>query len=54
MNDITDNEENDNQDETANETQNGAPRPTDPRPLGYWLRAVDGLLTREFATARSQ
>ncbi|KAF2420929.1 hypothetical protein B2K11_00320 [Microbacterium sp. B35-30] len=25
--------------------------PTDRRPLGYWLRAVDGLLTREFATA---
>ncbi|MFB7892100.1 hypothetical protein ACFC1I_07875 [Microbacterium sp. NPDC056044] len=38
MNDIDDNEE--------NET-----RPTDKKPLGYWLRAVDGLLTREFATA---
>lgn len=38
MNDIDDNEENDT-------------RPTDRRPLGYWLRAVDGLLTREFATA---
>ena len=25
--------------------------PTDRRPLGYWLRAVDGLLTREFAAA---
>lgn len=28
-----------------------APRPADKRPLGYWLRAVDGMLTREFATA---
>ena len=43
MNDITDNQENDNESET--------PLPTDRRPLGYWLRAVDGLLTREFATA---
>ncbi|SIT86204.1 MarR family winged helix-turn-helix transcriptional regulator [Microbacterium sp. RU33B] len=25
--------------------------PTDRRPLGYWLRVVDALLTREFATA---
>ena len=41
MNDISDNHENDNE----------APRPTDRRPLGYWLRAVDGLLTREFARA---
>jgi hypothetical protein len=23
----------------------------DPRPLGYWLRVVDGLITREFAAA---
>jgi hypothetical protein len=30
---------------------NDTPRPTDPRPLGYWLRVVDGLLTREFAEA---
>ena len=45
MNDITDNEENDNENET------GAPRPTDRRPLGSWLRVVDALLTREFATA---
>jgi hypothetical protein len=43
MNDITDNQENDNESET--------PLPTDRRPLGYWLRAVDALLTREFATA---
>lgn len=27
------------------------PLPTDRRPLGYWLRVVDGLLTREFAAA---
>ncbi len=46
MNDITDTEENDNENETEN-----APRPTDRRPLGYWLRVVDGLLTREFAAA---
>ncbi|WP_349425608.1 hypothetical protein [Microbacterium sp. LWS13-1.2] len=45
MNDNTDNEDNDNENET------GAPRPTDRRPLGSWLRAVDALLTREFATA---
>lgn len=38
MNGINDNEEN-------------GTRPADRRPLGYWLRAVDGLLTREFATA---
>ena len=25
--------------------------PTDSRPLGYWLRTVDGLITREFAAA---
>jgi hypothetical protein len=25
--------------------------PSDRRPLGYWLRAVDGLITREFAAA---
>jgi hypothetical protein len=25
--------------------------PTDHRPLGFWLRAVDGLISREFATA---
>ena len=25
--------------------------PTDRRPLGYWLRVVDGLLTHEFAVA---
>ncbi|MEV5070113.1 hypothetical protein MRBLMI12_001701 [Microbacterium sp. LMI12-1-1.1] len=45
MNDNADTEENDNENET------GAPRPTDRRPLGSWLRAVDALLTREFATA---
>ncbi|WP_341995707.1 hypothetical protein MRBLWH7_002917 [Microbacterium sp. LWH7-1.2] len=39
MNDINDNEEND------------TTRPADERPLGYWLRAVDGLLTRQFASA---
>ena len=36
MNDITDNEANEN--ETENES--GAPRPTDRRPLGSWLRVV--------------
>lgn len=29
--------------------QEGAP--TSPRPLGFWLKVVDGLLTREFAAA---
>lgn len=42
MNDINDNEQND-----PDETTPSAGR----RPLGYWLRAVDGLLTREFASA---
>jgi hypothetical protein len=37
-------------------TQNSEPPredgiPTDARPLGYWLRTVDALITREFATA---
>ena len=54
MNDITDNEENDDQNETENETQNGAPRPTDPRPLGYWLRAVANSRVSSPSTARSQ
>jgi hypothetical protein len=27
------------------------PLPTDRHPLGFWLRAVDGLITREFAAA---
>ncbi len=31
-------------------TANTHPTPTD-RPLGYWLRVVDALLTKEFATA---
>jgi hypothetical protein len=51
MNDITDNQENDNENDNDNENEAETPRPTDRRPLGYWLRAVDGLLTREFATA---
>jgi len=37
MDDMNLNEENDN--------------PKTPRPLGYWLRAVDGLITRAFAEA---
>ncbi|WP_146048067.1 MULTISPECIES: MarR family winged helix-turn-helix transcriptional regulator [unclassified Microbacterium] len=35
-------------------TPNGASddaRPTAPLPLGYWLRAVDAMITREFANA---
>lgn len=35
-------------------TPNGSPAgasPTPPVPLGYWLRAVDALIAREFATA---
>ncbi|MER7797449.1 hypothetical protein [Microbacterium sp. NPDC096154] len=27
------------------------PAPADRRPLGFWLRAVDGLISREFAAA---
>lgn len=40
-----------------NDTQNtpdgasDADRPTPPLPLGYWLRAVDAMITREFADA---
>ncbi|MFE5410725.1 hypothetical protein [Microbacterium sp. NPDC056569] len=39
MNDINDNE-------AIDDTS-----PTDQRPFGYWLRAIDGLLSRQFATA---
>lgn len=35
----------DNEDNTRDE------QPGAPRPLGYWLRLVDGLISREFATA---
>ncbi len=34
---------------TAGTTREGVP--TDRRPLGFWLRTVDGLITREFAAA---
>ena len=34
---------------TAGTAREGVP--TDRRPLGYWLRTVDGLITREFAAA---
>ena len=39
--------------EPSAEEGDGAPRESAPadRPLGYWLRAVDALLTREFAVA---
>jgi len=47
MNDINENDTSENDDTTADD----ASLPTGKRPLGYWLRAVDGLLTREFATA---
>lgn len=44
-----------NTDDTQNDQHNdnggGERRPTDRRPLGYWLRVVDHLLTREFAIA---
>ena len=43
MNDTTDNDE--------SESTPEAPRPTDQRPLGYWLRTVDALLTRQFYAA---
>lgn len=39
------NEDHDNTDDTTDAV------PTDRRPLAYWLRAVDALLTREFADA---
>ena len=49
---MNDHIENDNEENETDETvENETARPTDRRPLGYWLRAVDGLLTREFATA---
>ncbi|MFH8251060.1 hypothetical protein ACH3VR_11890 [Microbacterium sp. B2969] len=35
-------------DETPDTTSD---TPTDRRPLGYWLRTVDGLISREFAAA---
>src|SRR4051794_14030087 len=35
-----------------NDAPQGADRiPTDRRPLGFWLRSVDALITREFAAA---
>ena len=34
--------------EDINDTGSG---PADRRPIGYWLRVVDGLLTHEFAVA---
>ena len=34
-----------------NQNDNTTPPTPDRRPLGYWLRTVDGLLTQEFATA---
>jgi len=40
--------------EPSDEGTDGTARegvPTDRRPLGYWLRTVDGLITREFAAA---
>jgi hypothetical protein len=37
--------------ENIDNTDNTDPRPADQRPLSYWLRTVDGLLTREFASA---
>jgi hypothetical protein len=41
-------------DDTADDITDGSgtePSPTRQRPLGYWLRVVDGLLTTEFAIA---
>jgi hypothetical protein len=35
----------------TDETNDTGNRPQDHRPLGYWLRVVEGLLTREFAVA---
>jgi hypothetical protein len=34
-----------------NTTDDDTLHPSEPRPLGFWLRAVDGLLTRRFAGA---
>ncbi|WP_308492149.1 hypothetical protein [Microbacterium terrisoli] len=36
---------------TPDAPDEGASTPTDRRPLGAWLRLVDGLITREFAAA---
>lgn len=51
----TDNENIENQnidnDNDKNEPGDTAGTPTDRRPLGYWLRTVDGLLAEQFAEA---
>ena len=36
---------------TNDENEEETTTPADPRPMGSWLRIVDGLLTREFAAA---
>ena len=48
------NNEDTNINEPSDEGTDGTPGegvPTDRRPLGFWLRTVDGLITREFAAA---
>jgi hypothetical protein len=42
---------NDQNEQNEPEDHNDAPDSADGRPLGYWLRVVDGLLDREFAAA---
>src|SRR5687767_8652700 len=42
---------NDENTEPENTDAETAGIPTDRRPLGYWLRIVDALITREFAAA---
>ena len=52
MNDINDTHNTDDNDASGQDTDPGGTSvPAGRRPLGYWLRAVDGLLTREFARA---
>lgn len=42
---------NDQNEQNEPEDHNDSPDSADGRPLGYWLRVVDGLLDREFAAA---
>ncbi|MDY0908195.1 hypothetical protein [Microbacterium sp. CFBP9034] len=45
------NTDNENDDIENDDIDTGTDTPTGSRPLGYWLRTVDSLLTREFAAA---
>ena len=53
MDDMDQNEKNEQSEQNEHDVPVADTEPSRPadRPLGYWLRVVDGLLTREFASA---